>query len=124
MPFQNIQHENQQLSLIRGMVDAFFMKTDIIGCPIVREDDGLAMSSRNLNLTRADREKAPQFSRILREAVTDEEAIDFLTSAGFAVDYVETIDQRRYGAVLMGSDENPVRLIDNVEAGPGYAAVS
>lgn len=104
----------QQLTLIRGMVDAFFMGVDVVGCPIVREEDGLAMSSRNLNLTPCDRLKAPAFSRIISRQASDQEVVLELEAAGFEVDYVQTLQGRRFAAVVMGNSENPVRLIDNV----------
>jgi len=106
----------QQLSLIKGMVEAFFLETEIIGCPIVREDDGLAMSSRNLNLRSCDRGKAPLFSRLLSNALLSDEHIKTrLGLAGFQVDYVVTKGSRRFGAVVVGDPTTPVRLIDNVE---------
>ena len=106
----------QQLSLVKGMVEAFFLETEIIGCPIIREDDGLAMSSRNLNLTSCDRGKSPLFNKLLSNArLSDEEIQTRLDLAGFEVDYVVTKDGRRFGAVVMGDDAGPVRLIDNVE---------
>ena len=106
----------QQLSLVKGMAEAFFLETEIIGCPIVREDDGLAMSSRNLNLGSRDRQKAPLFSRLLRNArLSDEHIHTRLCLAGFEVDYVVTKGSRRFGAVVMGGPAAPVRLIDNVE---------
>ena len=104
----------QQLELIRGMAKAFFMDVEVIGCSIVREDDGLAMSSRNLNLTECDRQKAPKFHRILSLGGDDESIAKELERAGFNVDYVSTRFGRRFGAVLMGTETNPVRLIDNV----------
>jgi pantoate--beta-alanine ligase len=104
----------QQLSLIRGMVEAFFLSTEIVGCPIVREVDGLAMSSRNLNLSELDREKSPMFNQILKNGRCDDEVLRELERAGFNVDYVVTRGTRRFGAVLMGSEISPVRLIDNV----------
>ncbi len=100
----------QQLRLIDGMVRAFFLSTAIVPCPTVREPDGLALSSRNQQLSRPDRERAPLFYRSLRTARSAESAADALRSAGFAVDYVEDRDGRRLGAVRVGS----VRLIDNV----------
>src|SRR5262245_3630650 len=100
----------QQLTLIRGMVEAFFMDVEIVPCPTVREADGLAMSSRNLRLNEMERRLAAQFPRILREAKTDTEAIEKLIAAGFRVDYVARYKDRRCAAVHLG----PVRLIDNI----------
>ena len=106
----------QQLSLVKGMVEAFFLETEIIGCPIVRENDGLAMSSRNLNLRGCDRLKAPIFNRLLSNAMLSDEHIQTrLGLAGFEVEYVVTKDNRRFGAVVMGDPTAQVRLIDNVE---------
>jgi pantoate--beta-alanine ligase len=100
----------QQLQLVRGLCTAFFVPTAIIGCPIVREPDGLAMSSRNTRLGPAQRTLAPRFHAILASANSPETARTQLSEAGFAVDYVEERDGRRFGAVRLGS----VRLIDNV----------
>jgi pantoate--beta-alanine ligase len=106
----------QQLSLVRGMVSAFFLETEIIGCAIVREDDGLAMSSRNLNLRSSDRRKAPLFSKLLSNVMLSDEDIQTrLGLAGFEVDYVVTKEGRRFGAVVIGDPSAPVRLIDNIE---------
>jgi hypothetical protein len=73
----------QQLSLVKGMVEAFFLETEIIGCPIIREDDGLAMSSRNLNLKSGDRRKSPLFNKLLSNAMLSDEEIH--TRLGLAV---------------------------------------
>jgi pantoate--beta-alanine ligase len=101
----------QQLELVRGMADAFYLSTAIIACPTVREPDGLARSSRNRRLLPSDRRKAPQFYRTLSAAPTSDAAARALRAAGFAVDYIEDRDGRRLGAVRLGG----VRLIDNVE---------
>jgi pantoate--beta-alanine ligase len=100
----------QQLTLVRGMADAFFLSTEIVGCPTVRERDGLALSSRNRLLGPAERRKAPEFHRILSSAPTADAASRSLRAAGFAVDYVEDQATRRLSAVRLGG----VRLIDNV----------
>jgi pantoate--beta-alanine ligase len=102
----------QQLQLVRGMADAFFLPTTIVPVETVRETDGLALSSRNRRLPARDREKAPAFHRALVESVTPQEAARVLRASGFVVDYVEDVDGRRLGAVRLGG----VRLIDNVEA--------
>ena len=103
----------QQLALVRGMVEAFFLSTTIVGCATVREVDGLAISSRNRHLPPADRERASRFFHTLSVAPTAEAAARDLRTLGFTVDYVEDWDGRRLGAVRLGD----VRLIDNVPLG-------
>jgi pantoate--beta-alanine ligase len=100
----------QQLALVRGMAEAFFLPTAIVGCPTVREADGLAASSRNRRLDAASREKAAEFPRRLAAAASADDAVRALRAAGFVVDYVEDHGARRLGAVRLGG----VRLIDNV----------
>lgn len=101
----------QQLTLIRGLVQAYFLPVRIIAVPTVREADGLAMSSRNVRLTAEERKKAPQIFRIISQAASASQAREQLTQEGFQVDYVEDKLQRRFVAVRLGE----VRLIDNVQ---------
>lgn len=101
----------QQLKLIEGMVDAFFMDVVIRAVPTVREADGLAMSSRNLNLTPEERQLAPTLQKVISSDLSDLEARESLEAKGFVVDYLQTIDGRRFAAATLGK----VRLIDNVE---------
>jgi pantoate--beta-alanine ligase len=100
----------QQLNLIRGMADAFFLPTAIVGCPTVREPDGLALSSRNRRLQPADRNAAPLLYRAISTAASADGASSELQAAGFAVDYVVDAMGRRLAAARLGD----VRLIDNV----------
>lgn len=108
------EKDYQQMLLVDGMAKAFFLDTEIVRCPTLREPDGLAMSSRNRLLTPAERAKAPAFHRVLAESLAagrpPREAEEALTRAGFSVDYVADRDGRRLGAVRIGK----VRLIDNV----------
>lgn len=101
----------QQLKLIEGMTEAFFLKTKIIPVATVRESDGLALSSRNVRLTLEERQRAPLFYRSLIDANSANEAHRQLEQLGFKVDYVEDWDDRRLGAIHIGT----VRLIDNVK---------
>lgn len=100
----------QQLQLVRGLVRDFFLPVEIVACPTVRADDGLALSSRNRLLSPAAREKAAMFPKLMRAARQPEAAASALQAAGFAVDYIADHEGRRLGAVRL---EN-VRLIDNV----------
>ncbi len=104
------EKDYQQLELVRGMAAAFFLPTAIVGCPTVREADGLALSSRNARLSPAERVLAPRFHAVLAGAATPAEARTELEKSGFVVDYVEERGGRRFGAVRLG----PTRLIDNV----------
>lgn len=104
------EKDYQQLLLVRGMCEAFFLRTRIVGCATVRERDGLALSSRNARLSAAERAVAPKFHAALAHAPTAEAARQELLNAGFVVDYVDDRDGRRFGAVRLGQ----TRLIDNV----------
>ena len=79
----------QQLQLVKGMADALFLGTEIVGCPIVREPDGLAMSSRNVRLDEGGRAKAALFAAILRAGGDPSEIERRLERAGIEVDYVK-----------------------------------
>ncbi len=57
----------QQLLVVRRLAVDLSLPVDVIGCPIIREADGLAMSSRNAYLTGADRDAAPVLQRALQE---------------------------------------------------------
>ena len=100
----------QQLQLVRGMVEALFLPVEIVGCPTVRDADGLALSSRNRRLSAAARAQAAMFPRLLRSADDAAEAAAQLRAAGFEVDYVDDCEGVRVGAVRLEG----VRLIDNV----------
>jgi pantoate--beta-alanine ligase len=100
----------QQLSLIQGLQQAYFLPLEIIPVPTVREIDGLAMSSRNMRLTPEERKLAPQLYRILRSARSVEAAKSELNSLGFKVVYLEEMRGRRLVAAFLGN----VRLIDNI----------
>lgn len=109
------EKDYQQLKLVQKMAKSFFLLTEIIPVPTLRESDGLAMSSRNVRLTPAEREKAPLLYASLRKAKSASEAQLELQQLGFKVDYVEDWDGRRLAAAHLGS----VRLIDNIEISGG-----
>ncbi len=100
----------QQYRLISGMVKTFFLDTEIVPCPIVREASGLALSSRNLLLTEHEKEVAPYFHRVISSGVGIEQMKLLLVEHGFIVDYIEAWEDRLLAAVFLGT----VRLIDNV----------
>lgn len=107
------EKDYQQLHLIRGLIAAFFLPVEIRSCPVVRETDGLAMSSRNRRLDAQQRRQAARLYRALKNGSSPRQVRDELEQAGFDVDYVEDFDGRRLAAASLGS----TRLIDNVPLG-------
>ena len=101
----------QQLQLVSDMTKAFFIDTKIVAYPTVRDQNGLALSSRNSQLTREQYQRAIQFPKLLVSAKTLAEIKHDLEQLSFIVDYIEEFQGRRYGAVRLGA----VRLIDNID---------
>ena len=62
------QKDAQQVAVIKKMIRDLHMQVTIVTCPIIREADGLALSSRNVGLRTAEREQAPVLSRALNIA--------------------------------------------------------
>jgi pantoate--beta-alanine ligase len=132
----------QQLAVIRRMVADLNMDVDIAGMPIVREADGLAMSSRNTYLSQEERKSALSLSRSLAVAsesyrkgvssvtVLREKVMEVLRAEPSAcVEYVEFRDQLTLDEVDSASDETllalavklgKTRLIDNTILGRGF----
>ena len=104
------EKDYQQLKVITDMVKDFFIPTEVIPCPTVREESGLAESSRNTLLSSSARRNAACLLRALSSASTANEAKALLESEGLAVDYVEEHWGRRFAAASLEG----VRLIDNV----------
>ena len=124
----------QQLAIIRRMVSVMHFDLQIIGCPIVREDSGLALSSRNERLSPDEKQTAVNISRILfqsREyalthsvAQTQQWVVDSINAVeGLEVEYYEIVDQTNLLPVSDFSHAigcvtvycGPVRLIDNIK---------
>ncbi|MGH8250248.1 MAG: pantoate--beta-alanine ligase [Steroidobacteraceae bacterium] len=109
------EKDYQQLRLVEGLAQAFFLDSEIVRCELLREPDGLAMSSRNRLLSAAERERAPALHRLLAQSVAQRQsagdAAAGLAREGFEVEYVADHEGRRLAAVRLGK----VRLIDNVE---------
>lgn len=126
----------QQIAVIREMVKQLNLPVNIVSCPIVREADGLAMSSRNTRLTEEQRRKAPLIARTLKESTTFvpaksvKEVIDYVTStinseSDMEVEYYEIVDGLTMQPITNWADTTypvgcitvycgKVRLIDNI----------
>lgn len=129
------EKDYQQLMVIRQMVDTMHYPIEIIAAPIIREESGLALSSRNQLLSTEDKKRACIISKTLfaaQSAVKNGESSaaaiksqveSKLKDAGFIIDYVEvmhptklhSIEKIEGGAqLLVAVFLGEVRLIDNV----------
>lgn len=126
----------QQIAVIKQMVKQLDLGVEIVACPIVRESDGLAMSSRNLLLQPGDRKKAPIIAQTLFDSCnfvqnhSVEETQNFVIDAingekSFKIEYFEIVDGETLQSVENWKDSRyiigciavfagEVRLIDNV----------
>ena len=103
------EKDYQQYRLIKDMAAAFFMDVEIRSCPIVRDADGVAVSSRNALLSPDSRRRAAEFASILKNGESATAVRNSLEDRGIQVDYVEDWAGRRLAAVFIKG----VRLIDN-----------
>jgi pantoate--beta-alanine ligase len=128
------QKDAAQVAIIRRMVRDLNMAVEIVACPIVREPDGLAMSSRNAYLSPKHRKDAPALYHALQKIdelyKTGEQSVDQLISAGTAalgndvrMDYLEIVDPESLqpvtqvqgpALVAVAGFLGETRLIDNL----------
>ena len=107
------EKDYQQLKFITDMTQEFFIPTEIIPCQTVRDESGLAESSRNRLLSTEAKQKAAFLYRTLTTADRPADARATLEAQGFVVEYVEEHWGRRFAAAFLDG----VRLIDNVPIG-------
>jgi pantoate--beta-alanine ligase len=134
------QKDAAQLAVIRRMVQDLNFPIEIVACPIVREPDGLAMSSRNAYLNREERAQALVLQRSLQRARQEFQAGERITAKLIAIatevftrepqvalDYFEIVDPETLDPVERISQETLVavaayvgstRLIDNIVLNP------
>jgi pantoate--beta-alanine ligase len=107
----------QQLAVVRRMAADLCLPVEVVGCPLVREPDGLAMSSRNRNLTPAEREAATVIHRGLRagaELVVDggERDAGRLRRVVANVLTTEELVRLEYAEVVAADTLAPVEVLD------------
>ena len=129
----------QQVAVIKAMVKDKKYSIEIIQCPIIRENDGLALSSRNALLTSQERLIAVNISKVLKNSIeyslshslneTREWVINQINSIeGLKIEYYEIVDGETLNSIDKWEDSNyivgcitvfcgstPIRLIDNIK---------
>lgn len=129
----------QQIAVIKRLVDFIQMPIKIAECPIIREEDGLAMSSRNSLLAPEERAIAPKIYQALKESVTYakshtlaetlKETVDRINAEDMLdVEYFEIVDGNTLlpvktwddgpyivGCITVNCGKTPIRLIDHIK---------
>lgn len=129
----------QQIAVIKAMVKHLALAVKIVECPIVRDEDGLARSSRNALLSKEERAIAPQIYKALKSSVdyskahsvkeTHDKVVDEINAVdGLDVEYLEIVDGDTLQPVADWADSDyvvgcitvycgakPVRLIDHIK---------
>ncbi len=130
------QKDFQQLVVIRRLVDILDLNLTIVSCPIIRENDGLAMSSRNTRLSKEERKLAPFIYETLVQASEKKEALSpsqmkewvnlqFKKQSALNLEYFEIVEDKGLTSIdAWGEEVNKVaclavllgelRLIDNL----------
>lgn len=129
----------QQIAVVKAMVRHLGLKVQIVECPIVREADGLAKSSRNTLLTPEERSIAPAIYKALKESVEyakthtlqethDKVVSDINAVDGLSVEYFAIVDGNTLqdikswqdsayvvGCITVYCGKTPIRLIDHIK---------
>ncbi|MBQ7462680.1 MAG: pantoate--beta-alanine ligase [Bacteroidaceae bacterium] len=130
------EKDYQQIAVIRRMVDDLGFKLQIVPCPVVRQSDGLAMSSRNALLSEEERKTAANIYRVMNESRTlglsVQQTHDYVVNAinaidGLEVQYFSIVDGDTLADVTSWDDApsvvgcitvfcgtKPIRLIDHI----------
>lgn len=130
------EKDYQQIAVIRRMVEDLVFRVEIIPCPVIREEDGLAMSSRNTLLSADEKSIAPNIYRILNESKTlglgIEETRNWVVEQinaieGLEVEYYSIVDGDTLadidnwaqapsvvGCITVYCGKTPIRLIDHI----------
>ena len=129
----------QQIAVIKAMVRHLELPVQIVECPIIRDEDGLARSSRNTLLTKDERAIAPNIYRVLKESVeyakkhslkdTHKYVVDSINAIeGLEVEYFSIVDGNTLqdlenwedspyvvGCITVYCGKTPIRLIDHIK---------
>jgi pantoate--beta-alanine ligase len=129
----------QQIAVVRQLVKYEKLDVEIVDCPIIRDEDGLAKSSRNTLLSEDERKIAPNIYKVLKESVkyakkhtvkeTHDKVVDDINAVeGLEVEYFEIVDGNTLqsindwkdtdyvvGCITVYCGKTPIRLIDHIK---------
>lgn len=129
----------QQIAVVKRLVDFINMNIEIVECPIVRDEDGLAKSSRNSLLSADERAIAPNIYKVLKSSTNEAEKMsvqqlhdkvvaDINAIEGLEVEYFDIVDGNTLlpvqswddtpyvvGCITVYCGKTPIRLIDHIK---------
>ena len=115
----------QQIAVIRRMVQDLGLKLTIVPCPVVREEDGLAMSSRNSLLAADERAIAPHIYRAMAESVPYAEGHTVAQTRQFVIDSINAVEglEVQYYSIVDGETLAEVTSWDEADSIVGCITV-
>lgn len=119
------QKDFQQFAVIQNMLEQMNSSIENVMCPIIREADGLAMSSRNVRLTKENRQDAPQIFQTLKEAKKNMHALFPQEIKKIALEKLNTIPgfKSEYFEIVHGKTLQPIEVLEDVKYAVACVAV-
>ena len=116
------ENDYEKLAIIKDMVSQLNSPVEIVACPIVREEDGLAISSRNVRLSEKAREIAPRIHQILKKSSSMKNDVsisqiksfvvnEFKLVKDFELEYFEIVDDKTLQPIIKKGDNGVVGCI-------------
>lgn len=115
----------QQIAVIRRMIELEGFNLEIIDCPIKREDDGLAMSSRNVRLTPEQRAIAPNIARTLNSSIDFSLSHSVSETKQYVIDTINAFPQMKveYYEIVNATTMQPINDWDDTQLSVGCITV-
>ncbi|HHT02798.1 MAG TPA: pantoate--beta-alanine ligase [Bacteroidales bacterium] len=116
------EKDYQQLAIIKDMVSQLSSPVSIVACPIIREEDGLAISSRNVRLCEEARKVAPRINQILKKSFSMKDNLsisqiksfvidEFKYIKDFEIEYFEIVDDKTLQPIMKKGENGVVGCI-------------
>lgn len=119
------EKDYQQIAVIKAMVKDLNLKLNIIPCPVIREESGLAMSSRNTLLTNDERALAANIYRVLQESKCYAKDHDVEQTIAYVCEELNSIDglKVQYYSIVDGENLQDIKSWDDAESVVGCITV-
>ncbi len=119
------EKDYQQIAVIRKMAQLEGFEFEIVACPILRHEDGLAMSSRNVRLTPEQRAIAPMIRRVLLESLEMKQTMTVAQVKQFVIEKIDSVEglSTEYYEIVDSQTMQPIKDWSEAETAVGCVTV-